>query len=63
MFAPFGVEQSRAAYSKEGIGAFKDGFWIDADLCYCKTSKVKYWIPPHKIRYISKDTVMTPDSV
>jgi|WetSurMetagenome_2_1015567.scaffolds.fasta_scaffold131586_6 hypothetical protein len=46
------------ATSPEGIDAFCNGFWIDANWKYTKGSDCKYWIPPHAISYIAKDHVM-----
>jgi hypothetical protein len=43
--------------SEEGIAAFKDGFWITADLKYTKGSDCRYWIPPTVIEYVAKDSV------
>ncbi len=38
----------------DGIHAFVDGFWINADLKFTKGSDCKYWIPPSQIYYIEK---------
>lgn len=41
----------------DGIAAFKDGFWLNADLRFTKGSDAKFWIPPHAIEYIAIDEV------
>lgn len=41
----------------EGIAAFRDGFWLNANLRFTKVSDAKFWIPPHAIEYIAIDTV------
>ena len=42
------------ASSDEGIGAFKDGFWINTEFKYTKGSDCVVWIPPHAILFIDK---------
>lgn len=42
-------------YSEEGIGAFKDGFWINRDLQLTKSDDCMFWIPPSQIEYIYKE--------
>ena len=34
-----------------------NGFWINADLQFTDKSDFKYWIPPSKIEYISRDNI------
>lgn len=45
--------------STEGIDEFKDGFWLNLDLQFTKGSdtRARYWVPPHKIRYIARDFI------
>ncbi len=43
--------------SDRGIGAYRDGFWINADNELTVGIDAKYWIPPSQIEYISKDKV------
>lgn len=55
VFALFGRDVNRCVYSKKGIDIFKDGFWITENYHFTQGSDAKYWVPPSKIRYISKD--------
>lgn len=57
MFALFGVEIYRHTSSKKGIDVFREGFWINRECNFTQGSDAQYWIPPSKIRYISKDHV------
>ena len=43
-----------SAYSTAGIGAFKEGFWINKDGQLTTGSDCLYWVPPHHIYYIEK---------
>ena len=43
-----------SSYSKRGLDAFYDGFWINDKLETSVGEDVRYWIPPHKIEYIEK---------
>ena len=45
---------AQSVESTEGIGAFKDGFWINDALEYTKGSDCKYWVPPGRILVIQK---------
>lgn len=47
----------RHASSPDGLGAFKDGFWLNNDLQFTKGSDARYWIPPSKIDYVAIDEV------
>lgn len=38
-----------------GLADVKDGFWINEARQYTQVSDCKYWIPPSKIEYISKN--------
>ena len=46
------------ALSNGGIADFKDGFWINEKFEFTKGSDYKYWIPPSKIIYIQKLTIV-----
>lgn len=46
-----------SARSRFGVSAFNKGFWVTADLKYTSGEKAKYWVPPHKIKYIAKEFV------
>ena len=53
-FRRWGGEKS-AVRSTEGIGAFCNGFWINANLELTKGDDSLYWIPPAAIIYIAKE--------
>ncbi len=36
------------------LSDLQGGFWINKDYEFTKGSDCKYWIPPHKIEYITK---------
>lgn len=50
-----GRDGVRSVYSEKGIDVFQYGFWINYDFEFTQGSDAKYWIPPSKIMYISKD--------
>ncbi len=41
----------------EGLGSFKDGFWISEKMELVKSVDCKYWIPPSQIVLIEKGDV------
>ncbi len=43
--------------SDRGIGAYRDGFWINEDYKLTVGIDAKYWIPPSQIEHIAKDLV------
>lgn len=56
-FARYGPEMPCCVRSTEGIDEFKDGFWLNLDLQFTKGADARYWVPPHKIRYIAKNFI------
>lgn len=40
--------------SEEGVGAFKDGFWITGTLQLTKGADCQFWIPPSQLVMIEK---------
>ena len=43
--------------SLKGLDAFRNGFWINAELDYTYGQDSKYWIPPNMIQFIQKTKV------
>lgn len=48
--------QLRSVRAKEGIGRFRDGFWLNRYFELASASDCKYWISPSAIQYIEKET-------
>lgn len=47
----------RCVRCKDGLAAFKDGFWITSEYQFTKGSDALFWIPPSAILYVAIDTV------
>jgi hypothetical protein len=41
-------------YATSGIFDFSEGFWVNEQFEFTKSSDAKYWIPPCRIYYIEK---------
>lgn len=46
---------------KDGIHAFREGFWINDKLKLTKFSDCRYWIPPSQILYVEKQEIARKD--
>lgn len=49
--------EPRSVQSLNGLAVFRDGFWIDSDCRLTTGLDARYWIPPHKIEFITADRV------
>ncbi len=47
--------KSRWVESDNGPSAFTGGFWINEDSALTTGMDAKYWIPPHRIKYVEAD--------
>jgi len=40
----------------DSVADAKEGFWIDKNQNFCKTTKSVIWIPPNAVLYVEKVT-------
>lgn len=43
---------------REGVGEFKDGFWITGNMKLTKGADSQYWIPPSQLIRIEKGDML-----